>query len=555
MRSASFLLPAAILLALAGCATVGPDYAAPELQGPELWQNAPETLPTAGTARLARWWEQLNDPLLTDLIRQALASSPDLRLAQARLRESRARGALAEAGLAPTLDASGSASRGQSSAETGTGATRNVFSAGFDARWEADLFGGTRRAIEAARADLQGSEASLKDTQVTLAAEVARNYIELRAAQARLRIARDNLASQTETLNLTEWRAQAGLTSALEVEQARANREQTRAQIPPLETSLAAAEYRLAVLLGETPGALYARLAPPQPIPAAPAPLAVGIPADTLRQRPDVRVAERRLAAETARIGQAEAARYPALSLSGSIGLDALALDGLTGGQALSRSILAGLTAPIFDGGRLRSQVDVQTAVRDQAAVSLEQTVLGALEEVENALVALARGREREAALAEATASARKAAELARQRYASGLIDFQTVLTTERSVLTLEDSLASAQASTTQALIQLYKALGGGWSATPEMTSSCRHCEPSEAIQVPPPHGLPRRLAPNGHGDSPPQDMKRLLAMSVSLTPALSRLRERGTMERIALFHVYATLAHARNDAAARTNT
>ena len=460
-------------VALSGCAAVGPDYVKPDLPLPQQWQGGiGNALSATDTQLLAQWWRQFNDPLLSDLIGQALNNNTDLRLAQARLRESRARGDLATAGLLPTLDASASASRSQSSAETGLGSTRNVFSASFDARWETDIFGGQRRAIEAAQADAQGREASLHDVQVSLAAEVARNYIDLRAAQSRLKIAGDNLASQTETLQLTMWREQAGLTSTLEVEQARTSVEQTRAQIPLLETSLSAAEYRLAVLLGQAPGALHARLATPQAIPAAPAPLAVSIPADTLRQRPDVYAAERALAAETARIGQVEAARYPALTLSGSIGLDALAVDALTGGNALSRSILAGLTAPIFDGGRLRKQVDIQTAVRDQAAINLERTVLSSLEEVENALVSLAKGRERQAALTDATRAARAAAELAHQRYASGIIDFQTVLTTERTALTLEDNLATAKANTTQALIQLYKALGGGWSTALSMNGN-----------------------------------------------------------------------------------
>lgn len=453
-----------LALALSGCASVGPDYVQPDLKAPSQWQAGSDAA-HADPARLAQWWRQFDDPLLTELIASALKNNLDLRLAQARLRESRLRGELAVAGLSPSVDASASAARSQGSAETGTGMARNTFSVGFDARWEADIFGGQRRAIEAAQADAQGREASLQDTQVSLAAEVARNYLDLRSAQLRLKIARENLASQSETLQLTAWREQAGLTSTLEVEQARASVEQTRAQIPVLETGLSGAEYRLAVLLGETPGTLHAQLATHQAVPAAPAPLAVTIPADTLRQRPDVRAAERALAAATARIGQAEAARYPSLTLSGSIGLDALAVDALTGGNALSRSVAAGLVGPIFDGGRLRKQVEIQTAVRDQTAISLEQTVLGALEEVENALVALAKGRERQAALLEATRAARAAATLAHQRYASGIIDFQTVLTTERTALTLEDSLAQARASTTQALIQLYKALGGGWSS------------------------------------------------------------------------------------------
>ncbi len=466
LRKRALLLTPALLLTLSGCVMVGPDYVQPDLHPPGQWHAQPATPGLADAQALARWWEQFDEPLLTELISIALQRNLDLRTAQARLRESRLRAQLAEAQLAPSLNAQGSARRSKSSEETGMGNTSNFFTAGFDASWEADIFGGTRRAIEAAQADMQGQEASLYATQVTMVAEVARLYVDQRATQERLRIARDNLQSQSETLSLTEWREQAGLSTMLEVEQSRANVEQTRAQIPMLENTLNSTENRLAVLLGETPGTLHARLSVPADIPAAPEPLYVGIPADTLRQRPDVRAAERKLAAETARIGQTEAARYPALSLSGSIGLEALTLDGLTGGGAQTRSILASLAAPLFDGGRLRTQVEIQTALRDQAGIALEQAVLTALEEVENALVALARGREQEASLARATRAARAAATLAHQRYASGLIDFQTVLTTERTALTLEDSLATARASTTQALIQLYKALGGGWSPT-----------------------------------------------------------------------------------------
>jgi NodT family efflux transporter outer membrane factor (OMF) lipoprotein len=314
---------------------------------------------------------------------------------------------------------------------------------------------------------------------VTPAAEVARNYVEMRALQARLAIARSNLASQSETLQLTTWRAQAGLVSSLDVEQARANREQTRANIPSLQSSLAEAQHRIAILLGTPPAAQQERLAAAAPIPQPPPTIAVGIPADVLRQRPDLRAAERTLAAETARIGQAEAARYPSFTLTGSIGLEALSLGALTdGGAIVTRSLLASIGAPVFDGGRLRQQVEIQRAVQERAQASYESTVLTALEDVENALVGIGNARTRRAALAEATEAARNAALLARHRYTGGLIDFQTVLDTERSVLSLEDSMATSEADGVLAVIQLYKALGGGWEAAPAQQS--RTSEPPQ---------------------------------------------------------------------------
>lgn len=462
-----YLMTAAVL-GLAGCAAVGPDYQAPAPLVPATWYQlgADGSVARAEAAGdLSHWWRVFDDPLLPDLIEQALQAGLDVRSAQARLREARARSTVAGAGLFPSVTASGSASRSKSSRETGSGSTRELYRAGFDASWELDVFGGVRRGIEAAEADVEASQASLHNTQVSLVSEVALNYIEVRGFQTRLGIARDNLARQTETLQLTDWRAQAGLVSSQDVEQARSNLEQTRAQIPGLETSLAQAENRLAILLAVAPGSLHERLAPSQGLPAVPSAIAVGIPADALRQRPDVRTAERNLAAATARVGQAEAARYPSFNLSGSIGLEALTFRALGNSGAGTSSLLAGITAPIFNAGRLRAQVEIQDAVREQAEVAYEQTVLTALEEVENALVALSRNREREQSLVSAAEAARNAALLARHRYSAGLIDFQSVLDTERNVLSVEDSLASTRADGVSALIRLYKALGGGWAA------------------------------------------------------------------------------------------
>jgi len=409
--------------------------------------------------RLDQWWQTLNDPLLSELVKEALSSSPDLRTALSVLREARARRTVAASEYYPTVTTSGSASRSKTDGE----ATRKMHSVGFDTSWELDLFGGVRRGVEASQASLDASEANLHDTQVSLAAEVATNYFEARSLQARLDIAIENLKSQTETFQLTKWREQAGLVNNQDVEQARSNMEQTRAQIPSLETSLAEAEHRLEILLGKKPGALHQQLSVRDELPDIPRQIAIGIPADTLRQRPDIRVAERNLAAETARVGVAEAARYPSLKLSGSIGLEALTISGLDDNGAGTASLIGNITAPIFNAGRLKNQVEIQDAVREQAQIKYEQTVLTALEEVENALVALSRSQERSDSLTRATVSAENAAELARQSYSAGLIDFQTVLDTERSVRSLQDSLATSRTNSVIALISLYKALGGGW--------------------------------------------------------------------------------------------
>jgi multidrug efflux system outer membrane protein len=455
---------------LTGCASVGPDYAPPSGNAPATWHHVAATsqpaTPVMATGDLSQWWQGFNDPLLTQLIAEALQASPDLRSAQARLREARARSGVARADYYPSLSASANASRNKSSAQVGSGGTRELYDAGFDASWEVDVFGGVRRSVEASQAEVAAAVAGLEDTQVSLAAEVATNYVDVRALQARLRIARDNLASQSETLQLTDWRAQAGLVSVQDVEQARSNREQTRAQIPILEAGIAAAVHNLDVLLGLNPGTLHPRLDPEAGLPTLPAEIAVGIPADTLRQRPDVRVAERQLAAATARVGEAKAAMYPSFRLSGSIGLEALTAGALGDSGATFSSLLGGITAPIFEGGRLRSQVEVQDAVREQAQVTYEQAVLGALRDVENALVDLSHNRDRSEALSNALDAARLANLLAQRRYAAGLIDFQTVLDTDRSVLTLEDSLAGTRADVVRDVIRLYKSLGGGWSPT-----------------------------------------------------------------------------------------
>ncbi|HEX5360418.1 MAG TPA: efflux transporter outer membrane subunit [Fluviicoccus sp.] len=460
---------AGLMLWLAGCA-VGPVYQPPtpsELGVPASWRGkSPDEKVIPDD--LSQWWRKLGDDRLTALVGEALQHNPDLDSARAALRASRARQGVAEAGRLPSVTASASAA----SSQTGNNAARDQYQAGFDASWEPDVFGGQRAAVTAAAADADGSAAGLAQAQVSLAAEVARNYVQLRSLQARLEITRRNLASQEETRALTGWRAQAGLTSELAVEQAVAALEQTRAQIPALESSLAAAENRLAILTGQAPGALHDRLTAAAPLPSLPAGLVIGIPADTLRQRPDVQAAERRLAAETARSGVAAANRYPSFRLSGSVGLEALTLTGLGDSNALNRSLLAGITAPLFDGGRLKQQAVIQSAVQDQALAAYRSTVLTALEDVENALANLSAQQQRLVALTAGAKAAVNAAELARQRYQAGITDYQTVLDTERSRLSLEDSRQSTEADLVLALVQLYKALGGGWSAPASIPTS-----------------------------------------------------------------------------------
>lgn len=459
------LVLAALLAACAPLGPVGPEYKAPAVAVPAAWSVALADTPDAA-AGVRRWWRQFDDAQLDALIDEALTGSLDLRLATARLRQARASRAQAVGALAPSVSASTGVSHSGNSDRISPLPATTMYDAGFDARWEFDLFGGARRGIEAASADQAASEANLDNVRVSLLAEVAQNYVELRSYQRRLAIARDNLASQDETLQIAEWRYQAGLASSADVEQARASREQTRATIPDLDVGRAAAENRLAVLLGRQPGALRAQLAGQRPFPALPATVATGIPAEVLLRRPDLIAAERTLVAETARVGQRLAQRFPSLNLGASFGWQAYSLAAL-GGGSLARALSGTLAATLFDGGRLRAAVEIQSAVQEQALIAYQRSVLVALEEVENALAAYAAGRERVAARRAAAGAARNAATLSRQLYQSGLADFQKVLDTERTRLAAEDGLALAEAGMRTSLIKLYKALGGGWERAP----------------------------------------------------------------------------------------
>jgi NodT family efflux transporter outer membrane factor (OMF) lipoprotein len=389
---------------------------------------------------LAQWWTRFDDPQLGQLIAQAMQANTNVNSAQAALRQARALRDVAAAGLRPTLGSSASASHGT----VGGNSTGNLFKAGLDAAWEPDIFGGKRSALDAGDATLRASAASLGDVQVSIAAEVALSYLTLRGAQTRLAIAEANLASQLETHQITGWRLQAGLVSSLEAEQSLSATEQTRAQLPVLQTSIAQTRHALVVLTGQPPAdltnVLATGLATPAPIPRAADDLVLSFPADTLRQRPDVRAAEQQVVAALAQVAQADAARKPSFRIGGSLGLSALTLGALTDGASVVSSLLASVSLPIFDGGAARASLRAEQAALEQAQVAYRARVLTALKDVEDALVALRGDRERLLRLNLAAESARNAAQMARQRYDSGLVDFQVVLETQRSQLGTQDS-------------------------------------------------------------------------------------------------------------------
>jgi len=456
----------AATLGVAACAVTTPGRETlPAVAVPAAWTTAassamPTSPATGSQALAAQWWQRFGDATLTALVSRALESNTDVLGAQAALRQARALREQAAAGMLPAANASASAQRSKS----GDAPASSSYQAGFDASWEPDIFGGTRATVAAADADAKASIATLASTRTSIAAETAVAYMQLRGFQARLVIARESLARQEETLQLTRWRAQAGLVTSLDVEQARAATEQTRAQIPALGTSIAQTEHSLDVLTGQPPGGLHAQLAQPAAVPVAPDDLALAIPADTLRQRPDVVSAEYGVLAAAARVAQSQAARYPNFRLSGSIGLSALALGSLTSSGAVVSALLGSVGVPVFDGGAARAAVDAQQAALERARAAYQAAVLAALRDVEDALVALGGTRERLLSLRQAADAAGNAALLADYQYQGGLIDFQTVLDTQRTLLSVRDSVASTEAELGGDYVRLYKALGGGWS-------------------------------------------------------------------------------------------
>jgi len=508
--------------ALAGC-TVGPNYTPPKVN---VTGSFAEVAPTATTqpsqttstpVEITEWWATFHDPELTSLLRRAVKSNLDLRQAGSRLRQARWQRVIAGSGQLPTLNLDGGylgargsknvtfplsafgvpakgatarplAERATPSDSTGSppsaassgaplsplgggglpGVETNIYQAGFDATWELDIFGGVRRSIEASEDDLQAAVEDQRDVMVSLLAEVARNYMELRQFQHEILIAQENLKSQQQSLHLTQDRFQAGVTTQLDVSRAAAQVATTAAGIPTLDAQVHQTIHRISVLMGEQPAALNGELMTVDKIPSPPDVVPIGVPTDLLRRRPDIRRAERQLASATARVGVATADLYPKFTLIGTFGFDASKFSHIADYSSRYWSIGPGISWPIFNAGRVRANLNVQNEAQQQAMTNYEQTVLTALQDVEDSLVSYSREQMRRQALSDAVAANRQSVDLAQQQYQQGVVDFLTVLEAQRSLYTAQDSLAQSDAQIASNLVALYKAMGGGWEVGPQ---------------------------------------------------------------------------------------
>jgi multidrug efflux system outer membrane protein len=485
VKQLGFLSEAVLILAtLMGCA-VGPNYVPPETKVPETW-NGQEAVTgtqlsktTTNSVTLVEWWNAFNDPTLSSLVEMAVRSNLDLLQAEARIRQARATRGVAGAPLWPAVDASALYQRSQSSSATvgasgaslsiaTAGGLRELFQVGLDASWELDIFGGTRRNVEAATADLKAALEDRRDVLVTLVGDVGNNYLNLRGVQQQIVIARKNLEAQRRNAEITRRRFEAGFVSRLDVANADAQVATTASQIPILESSARAAIYSLGVLLGRPPAALEKDLIKESPIPGTPPEVPVGLPSELVRRRPDIRRAEAQLHAATARIGVATADLFPKFSLTGSFGFSSNDLTKL-GNLANSKfwSFGPSVTWPIFAGGSIYWNIKVQDALTEQALLTYQKTVLTALQDVETALVAYAKEQEHRKSLAEAVDNNRTAVDLAMKLYVAGKTDFLNVLTAQLNLYTSENALVQSIRTVDTNLIALYKALGGGWEKVP----------------------------------------------------------------------------------------
>ena len=459
-----------ILLLVTGC-TVGPNYRPPQVSVPPAYREPFPATTNQPSPDLAQWWRLFHEPQLDALIQEATVANHDVRLAQARIREARAQQGVTRSALFPSIDANGQYTRERLSRNTPDGflaraagqpLQQNFFDAGFDMNWELDIFGGNRRALEAAKADFGATVEASRGVLITVIGDVGLNYLDLRGLQKQLAVARDNFRLQEQTLDLTRDQFKAGLASELDTARAEAQAANTRSQIPLLEQDIQRAIYRLSVLIGKEP--MESRLIAQVPIPPATPGIPVGLPSDLLRRRPDIRQAEREVAAATARIGVATADLFPHFFLTGAAGLQSVNASDFFNAGSRFWSLGPSVTWPLFTAGRIRQNIKVQNARQEQALIRYEQTVLTSLEEVENALVACGKEQAHHQALAESETANRRAVELADQRYRSGLVDFLNVLETQRSLLLVQDDLARSERTLDQNLVRLYKALGGGWA-------------------------------------------------------------------------------------------
>ncbi len=454
---------------LAGC-NVGPDYHPPKTTAPAQWVSPQVGGETNTPVTEAAWWKSFHDAELDALIVRAAQSNLNLRAAVGRIREARATARVVAADFGPTLDANGSYARERYSANgfptypPGIPLNADVYQAGFDASWELDVFGGTRRATQTARAELVAAEFDRRNILIAVCAEVARQYVEARAFQRRLAVAESNIKAQAEIVALTRDRLAKGLSTDLDVQEADALLSTTRAQTPVFENGFRGAVYQLGLLLGQPPGAVLGELTNAAPIPAAPPDVPVGLPSDLVQRRPDVQEAERRLAAATARVGVATSDLYPKFSLTGNIGLQSVSVsDWFTAGSSFWT---AGPTVQwrIFDYGRIRANIRVQNARVEQALAAYEQSMLAAFTDVETALTAYAKEQTRRQSLEHAAQANEKAVALAGDLYRHGLADFLRVLDSQRALYESQDALIDSERAVSSDLIALYKALGGGWA-------------------------------------------------------------------------------------------
>jgi multidrug efflux system outer membrane protein len=461
MRAFAFVL----LVSILGCA-VGPNYRKPEPVVPADWGETERVGITTSPLQVARWWTLFGDQELDSLIDRAVRSNKDLKLAQARIREARAELKIAGSQAFPTIDTLGSYAhlgQGKNTSTDRNDDVSNLFQVGFDAGWEIDLFGGVRRAVEASRADLAASEDNRRDVLVTLLGEVATNYLKVRGNQRRIAIAQENIKAERQTLEMARGRFEAGLGNILAVTQSETLLAATQARIPPLEISVRQAIHRLAVLLGLEPEALLAELLGQGSIPPVPPEVPIGLPSELLRRRPDVRRAERELAAATARIGVATAALFPSFALTGSLGLQSTKLSDLVTPDSHLWTLGSILQWPLFDAGKIRATIEVQNARQEQALFFYENTVLGALEDVENAIVTYSKDQETRRSLVEAVQSSSRSVEISRELYVRGLVDFLNVLQSEGALYQAQDQLVQNEQGVSTDLVGLFKALGGGW--------------------------------------------------------------------------------------------
>jgi NodT family efflux transporter outer membrane factor (OMF) lipoprotein len=474
VKRISLLTAAFSFLLLAGCA-VGPNYKRPQVAVPKQWTVAPARGTSTKPPQTDEWWASFQDPELNSLIAQAVDQNLDLKVAAERVQEARAARGIVKSSFYPAVQGTVSASRFRERAFVGTGSVTapsvssvpveaNSFQGGFDASWELDVFGRIRRASEAATADVTAAEENRHDVLVILLGDVGRVYAQLRGFQRRSEIANKNIKTQQDTLDLTTARAKAGLATELDVSRAAAQLESTKAVVPTLLSGIDVSIHRLSVLLGEEPGALRSELEKTSPIPSTGPDIEVGLPSDLLKRRPDIRRAEAQLAAATARIGEAKADLFPRFVLTGTAGRQATQLHDVTLGVGNFFSAGPGISLPLFTGGRIRSNVAVQTSRQRAALISYQSVILNSLEEVQNALVNYSQEQERRDRLNQAVKQSQLAVDLATEQYRAGLVDFLSVLEAQRELYANEDQVVQSQTSVTTNLIALYRALGGGWS-------------------------------------------------------------------------------------------